>query len=216
MIENDPTNVVAAFEILLEEIETEIEFVNRIGARAFEARDYERAREALERAAHLTAFRDKADALRREWAAMTLQVREDDATAEAPIHRRDLGRLRRGLRTPEGVYYTPILQTLVELGGSAPIDRILEGVGRRMKGILRPVDLEPLASAPDMPRWQNAARWARLAMVREGSLKATAHADCGRLPTKAGVQPCGARETARSHHVRPDRWLAFARRGRST
>lgn len=46
MIENDPTNVVAAFEILLEEIETEIEFVNRVGAKAFEARDYERAREA--------------------------------------------------------------------------------------------------------------------------------------------------------------------------
>jgi len=172
MIENDPTNVVAAFEILLEEIETEIEFVNRVGAKGFEARDYDRAREALERAAQLTAFRDKADALRREWTGMTAHVREADTAADVPMHRRDLGRLRRGLRTPEDAYYVPILQTLAELGGSAPIDRILDGVGRRMKDALRPVDREPLASAPDMPRWQNAARWARLSLVREGLLKA--------------------------------------------
>jgi hypothetical protein len=67
MIENYPTNVVAAFEMLLEEIETEIDFVNRIGTRAFESRDYERAQEALQHAAQITAFRDKVDGLRREW-----------------------------------------------------------------------------------------------------------------------------------------------------
>lgn len=51
MIDNDPTNVVAAFEMLLEEIEAEIDFVSRVGARAFAARDYDKAREMLERAA---------------------------------------------------------------------------------------------------------------------------------------------------------------------
>ena len=35
MIENNPTNVSAAFEILLEEVETEIDFIDRIGAKAF-------------------------------------------------------------------------------------------------------------------------------------------------------------------------------------
>jgi len=58
MIENNPTSVVAAFEMLLEEIEAEIDFVNRIGVRAFEGRDYEKAKEALERAAQVTGFRD--------------------------------------------------------------------------------------------------------------------------------------------------------------
>jgi hypothetical protein len=33
--------MVAAFEMLLEEIEAEIEFTNKIGARAFEAREYQ-------------------------------------------------------------------------------------------------------------------------------------------------------------------------------
>jgi hypothetical protein len=31
MIENNPTNVVAAFEILMEEIEAEIDFINHLG-----------------------------------------------------------------------------------------------------------------------------------------------------------------------------------------
>ncbi len=65
MIENNPTSVVVAFEMLLEELEAEIDFVNQVGARAFEARDYDKAKEALERAAQVTAFRDKTDALRR-------------------------------------------------------------------------------------------------------------------------------------------------------
>lgn len=32
MIKNNPTNVEAAFEILLEEVEAEIDFVNAVGA----------------------------------------------------------------------------------------------------------------------------------------------------------------------------------------
>ncbi len=67
MFPTNPTNVGAAFEILLEEIEKEIDFTNRVGSRALEARDYHRAREALEQAAQLTAYRDKLAALRREW-----------------------------------------------------------------------------------------------------------------------------------------------------
>ena len=34
MIDNNPTNLVAAFEMLLEELEAEIEFSNKMAARA--------------------------------------------------------------------------------------------------------------------------------------------------------------------------------------
>jgi len=85
MIENNPSNVSAAFEILLEEIEAEVDFVNRIGARAFEGREHEKAREALERVAALTAFRDKVAALRKEWDAMAAAAdrAEDEETRSA-------------------------------------------------------------------------------------------------------------------------------------
>ncbi len=52
------------------------------------------------------------------------------------------------------------------------MNEILDRVGETMKDILKPVDYEPLASDPDMPRWRNAAQWARWMMVKEGWLKA--------------------------------------------
>ena len=127
MIENYPTNVVAAFEMLLEEIETEIDFVNRIGTRAFESRDYERAQEALQHAAQITAFRDKVDGLRREWGTF-LGREADEEYAETRAARRNLGRLRRGLGTREEAYYRPILQVLDSLGGSVPMGQVLARV----------------------------------------------------------------------------------------
>lgn len=171
MIQNNPTNVVAAFEILLEEIETEIDFTNRVGSRAFEAREYDRAREALEQAAQLTAYRDKLAALRREWDRLVPVADEEAEDTETTESRRNLGRLRRGLRTPEDAYYRPILRVLEHRGGSGQVGDALEEVREEMKGILRDVDFEPLASDSHNPRWRNAAQWARNSMVNEGLLK---------------------------------------------
>lgn len=171
MIENDPSNVSSAFEMLLEEVEAEIDFVNTVGSKAFEARDYDRAREALERAGTLTAFRDKVASLRKEWdeLAAVAESQEDEETRAA---RRNLGRLRRGQRTPEASYYRPILEVLAEMGGSGETAEVVDRVGERMKDVLRDVDHDPLASSPDNPRWRNAAQWARNTMVREGLLMA--------------------------------------------
>lgn len=169
MIKNNPTNVEAAFEILLEEVETEIGLVNGIGAKGFEARDYDRAKEALEQAATLTAFREKVADLIKEWKG--LETRQ--AQYETPkVTRRDLGRLRRGLRTREEAFFAPILTTLVEMGGRTKMAEVLPAVEKKMKGTLKKVDYQPLASDQDMPRWRNTAQWARNTMVRETLLKA--------------------------------------------
>lgn len=170
MIESNPGDVLTAFETLLEEVEAEIDLVNGGGSRAFEARDYEKAREVLVHAGRLTAFRDKIAALRKEWQAVAsaAEREEDDATR---ADRRNLGRLRSGLRTPESAYYLPILDTLAKLGGSGKVPEVLERVGRRMKPVLKDVDYEPLASDPSNLRWRNAAQWARYSMVQEGLLK---------------------------------------------
>lgn len=171
MIENNPTNVVAAFEMLLEEIEAEIDFVNTVGSKAFEKRDYDRAKEALEQAGKLTAFRDKAAMLRKEWESFAVIEVDDEDKEAARIQRQNLGRLQRGMRTPEEAYYQPILQVLLEMGGSGKVVHVLDRVGMKMKGKLKPCDYEPLSSGPDNPRWRNAAQWARNSMVNEGLLK---------------------------------------------
>jgi hypothetical protein len=170
MARANQTNVDAAFDILLEQIEAEIDLVNRAGARAFESRDYDAARATLERAGQFIAFRDRTAALRREWTALAGPQVEDEGSEEQ-VQRRDLGRLRRGLRTPEEAYYRPILQVLVELGGRAPMSQILDRVGQVMDGELRDVDHQPLASDPELPRWRNSAQWARNSMVQEGLLR---------------------------------------------
>jgi len=186
MIENNPQDVSSAFEILLEEVEAEIDFVNNVGSKGFEARDYERAKEALERAGVLTAFRDKLAALRAEWDAMAAAA-ESQEDEETKAERRNLGRLRKGLRTPEAEYRVPILQVLAEMGGSAKAADVLEHVGQIMKPALKKVDFEPLASGPDNPRWRNAAQWARNSMVKEGFLKSDSPRGVWEI-TEAGKQ----------------------------
>lgn len=172
MIENNPTNVEAAFETLLEEIEAEIDFVNNIGSKGFEKRDYERAREALEHAGKLTAFRDKTASLRKEWMTISkLEVDEEEQREREQTERQYLGRLQRGVRTREEAYRKPILRVLDEMGGSGHVKEVLDLVGGMMKPVLKDVDYEPLASNPDNPRWRNAAQWARQSMIYDGYLK---------------------------------------------
>ncbi len=108
--------------------------------------------------------------MRKEWETISAAAdqAEDEETRE---ERRNLGRLRKGLRTPEPAYYRPILQALEEAGGSAPMAHVLDRVYQLMQGVLKDVDHQPLASDPDMPRWRNAAQWARNSMVKEGLMK---------------------------------------------
>ena len=169
MIENNPSNVSSGFEMLMEEVEAEIDFYTRVGSRAFENRDFRKVDEARNQAEKVTAFRDKLAALRKEWDAISgSETEEDEETKE---ERRNLGRLRKGRRTPEAAYYLPILKALVELGGSAKMQAVLDKVYTAMKPILKDVDHQPLASDPEMPRWRNSAQWARNTMRQEGLLK---------------------------------------------
>lgn len=172
-MKHSTTDVPTAFDVLLEEIEAEIGFVDKAGALAFEQRNHDQARQALERADYLTAFRAKVVGLRDEWYAdlkptkeMPIGEEEDQSAS-----RRNLGRLKKGRKTPEAVYYRPILQALVDLGGSANLNDVLERVGGMVKGILKPVDYEPMPSDPDQVRWRNTAQWARYTMVKERLLR---------------------------------------------
>lgn len=171
MTDNDITDVFIAFEMLQKEIETEIDLVNRVGTRALERRDYKSASKAIERANQVTTLLDKVMSLRKESEALTTVHRGNQEEEAIGSERHNPGRLQRGLRTPEEAYYQPILKALNESGGSARINNVLIKVENSMRGRLKQVDYEPLSSDPEMPRWRNAAQWARNSMVKEGLLK---------------------------------------------
>lgn len=170
MTENNPISVLAAFNILLEEVEADIDFVKSSGARAFEVGDYDKAKEELARAARITEFRGKVIALQKEYEKL-FERKEGREDSEAPVKRKNSVYLPRGLRTREEAYYRPILEALQALGGSAQVNQVLDGVIERMKDTLKEADYETLSSDPNMPRWKNSAQWARSSMVKKGWLR---------------------------------------------
>jgi len=171
MVDNDPTTVLAGFELLLEEMETEIEFINQSGAKAFAARNYDAARAVLERADRVTGLREKLATLRAEWEKMIPEI-SSNGTSAKKNGSHDLSRLQRGVRTRETAYFKPILQVLNQMGGVGDMAEVLERLPKLMKGTLRDIDFEPLTAHSEVPRWWNTAQWAQSAMVQAGLLKA--------------------------------------------
>ena len=158
-----------AFEILLEELEQVANALSEDGSRAFQEQDFEKARQAIEEATRLAEFRERVKTLQKEWDGLFADRLRGRTK---PTRRKVKGRLPRGLRTPEEAFRRPILEALVELGGSAPIGEVLDLVERKMKGILNSYDYEPLPSDPKSLRWRNTAQWCRNTLVREGLMKA--------------------------------------------
>jgi len=172
-VDSDPTTVLAGFEILLEEMETEIEFINQSGSKAFAGRDYEGARQILERADQATTVREKLAALRAEWEKVAPAISANGAKAKKNGSH-DLSRLHRGIRTRETAFFQPILQVLSQMGGVGQRDEVLERLPKVMKGTLTDVDFEPLAANSEVPRWWNTAQWAHNSMAQAGLLKTDA------------------------------------------
>jgi Mrr N-terminal domain len=72
--------------------------------------------------------------------------------------------------TPVSAYWRPILESLVELGGSARSDKAIECVGSKMAKTLTEADREPLPSGVAI-RWHNRVAWQRENMKRRGLLR---------------------------------------------
>lgn len=77
-------------------------------------------------------------------------------------------RVQRGVKTPGSQYRIPILQAVVELGGSAKKRMVMESVYEKMKDELVPEDLEELPAGGI--RWHNRASWKYAQMKREEGL----------------------------------------------
>ena len=77
-------------------------------------------------------------------------------------------RRTRGI-TPQKNFREPVLDAIVELGGSAPARRVLELVEHHMRSVMTEADYEELRSGG--PRWHKAANWARYILAQEGLVR---------------------------------------------
>ena len=162
----DCNRVINAFEIVLREVENVVDDLNKDGAGAFQKGDYESARGLIENATKITDFRSKVLALRKEWEDLF-----GTRIQRKPVSRKSNAKLQRGLRTPDNAFRRPILETLCELGGAGPMNKVLNGVAEKMETILNEFDRQHLLSEPHEIRWRNTAQWCRNSMVQEGFLK---------------------------------------------
>jgi hypothetical protein len=169
MAQNDPTNVSEAFKMLLEEIEAEINFQEKLGTRAFEKHDHDTARKTADLANQIAGLRDQVVSLQREWEALMLS-HHDSAEENPDTQQPGPKRFPRGMSTPQSAYRQPILQALIEMGGSGHMSEVLVRVEQLMRGKLKELDYEPLPSDGTL-RWSKSAQWTRNKMAREGLLK---------------------------------------------
>ena len=199
MIRNNSENVLAAFDTLLEEIEVALQGINKAGADGFGAQDYDMAHRDLEYARSIMLLCEKVSLLKGDWQELDKALNENkpDGAAKAkivnppinkhalssiqkapalpeisaPVERLIIGRIRKGLRTPEPAFFLPILQALVDLGGAAKRQEVYDLLAQSMDGVLKPIDFQPLASEARQVGWKNSAQWAHNLLVKEGLLK---------------------------------------------
>ena len=75
-------------------------------------------------------------------------------------------RAARGSLLPQAEYELPLLESLVELGGSGPASEIIDHVGSKLDGRLTAADCSTLASGD--VRWRNRVQFVRIGLVKEG------------------------------------------------
>jgi len=171
-VNRDRPRAISAFRTLLGELRDLKKELGDAGQEAFASGDHVEAANLagkLRQASDLEAMLQKA---REHWSKLTQSTQP--IGRRCTLQRRSrFKRLQGGLKTPETAYRTPILETLIELGGRASTDDIRDRLLRKLDGVLGDYDLEGLPSNPTCPRWWNTAMWCRLYMVREGLLKSS-------------------------------------------
>lgn len=167
MIPSDQNDVSTALGLLRDSLAEEEQRIRNEGAAAMQAADYDTATSVIEFAKRLLAFQKKVEGLVTEWAEL-----EDLRDAASPavqeiVSKKFFGKRKKGEITPHTAFYRAILESLVELGGSAKTKIVLDRVGEKMKDILKPLDYAVLPSDGKSIRWRNSSQWARNTMVNE-------------------------------------------------
>ena len=159
--QSDQNDVSTALALLRDSLAEEEQRIRNEGATAMQGGDYDTATSVIDFAKRLLAFQKKVEGLVAEWGE--LELLRDTASPEVQeiVSKRFFGKKRKGEITPHTDFYTYILQTLVEMGGSGKTALVLDHVGEKMKGVLKALDYAVLPSDGKSIRWRNSAQWAR-------------------------------------------------------
>ena len=88
------------------------------------------------------------------------------APKPSPRRKKSSDRAPKGSLLPEAEYELPLLEALVELGGSAPTSDVVDLLGKKLEARLTAVDRETISSGEI--RWRNRVQFVRLGLIKEG------------------------------------------------
>jgi hypothetical protein len=88
-----------------------------------------------------------------------------------------------GKKLPQKEFRQPLLETLMELGGSAHVSNIRQVMEKKMASLLGDADYEKVSSGEI--RWWNATCWERANLVRDGLIAESSERGVWELTEKA-------------------------------
>jgi len=88
----------------------------------------------------------------------------------------------RGNKLPQKEFRTPLLLTLLQLGGEGHVSDVRKVILPRVSARLQAADYQPVSTGE--PRWWNAVCWERMDMVRLGLLEASSKKGVWKLSQK--------------------------------
>ena len=173
MTDKERTNVLAAYELLLEQLEAEMADINRQGSAAFARGDYEEAGQLLSQVGELGQLRGQVQALEPSLRRLIKPraVTVPAAVIKPPHPQPVAGQAPAGPLTPNEAYILPILRALVAAGGSARASAVTASVYAEMAPRLTERDWAPRKSSPKCPAWENNIHWCRNKLREKGLLK---------------------------------------------
>lgn len=172
--------VIPAFDMLLEELETIIPVLNDQGKKLMDQMKYPEARAVIAKAEAVIAFQDKVRALKAEWLSLEVPptkspiIQKFKKPTKKKLTRITTTKLEEGKRTKNEDFRMPILQALVDAGGSMRFSYLIDDLENRMKDKLTADDWGILASDGKTIRWKNNVGWAKKPMLDAGFLSTTA------------------------------------------
>ncbi len=154
----------SAFQTLKSEIKAALRQIQAEGSQVFLKGNYDDAKKLADRAEQLEGFLKNINQMQREWKGLMTQPALPGMVA---AHRRKTARIQPRSKTHARYFRLPILQALMELGGSGETARVVDRVGELLADQLNDYDREKLASGHEL-RWRNTAGWVRNTLKNEG------------------------------------------------
>jgi len=160
-----------SFDNLIENINKLLPNLNQQSSDLIEKHQYQEAKETISKAETVMSLRKKIENLKEEWLGLNLPSADSPPSSEdtkQKVSPETEKQFRSQSHTSSKEFRIPILQALVNLGGSAKRKLVFDELEKIMGDQLSENDREPLPSRKRVARWQRIATNTRTKMRDEG------------------------------------------------